>query len=248
MSAPWFHLAPLPEAGGLVLLPREEAKHALGSRRLSAGDEVVLFDGRGTVAHAVLGGERARDGSLSVAVRRVERHPRPQPLVTLASALPKGDRLATLADAAGQLGVANLVPLDCARSVVRCRSLHRERVERILLEACKQCRRPWCPQLDEGATPLAAVQAALGRGDQAWLAHPGGQPASLLLEAARSARRGGGPGLTLVVGPEGGFADEEVAALVQAGARQVDLGDALLRVETAGTALVAAIRLACAGL
>ncbi len=73
MAAPWFHLDPLPESG-VVWLPKDEAKHATGARRLGEGDAVVLFDGRGTIAHATLLGTRDRRGDVEARIDSIERH------------------------------------------------------------------------------------------------------------------------------------------------------------------------------
>ena len=58
MSTPWFHVTSLPAAGDSIVLDRDEAKHALGVRRLGAGDGVTVFDGRGGIAEATITGER----------------------------------------------------------------------------------------------------------------------------------------------------------------------------------------------
>ncbi|MGA1046346.1 MAG: RNA methyltransferase PUA domain-containing protein [Phycisphaerales bacterium] len=72
MATPWFHLDPLPEAG-VVLLPKDEARHATGARRLGEGDAVVLFDGRGTLARATLLGTRDRRGDVEARIDAIER-------------------------------------------------------------------------------------------------------------------------------------------------------------------------------
>lgn len=242
-SAPWFPMRPLPAEGDAASLPRDEAKHATGSRRLSPGDEVVLFDGRGGVAVARLGSTRSRDGALAVTVgRRLECRP-PVPAVTIATAVPKGDRWGTLLDMAGQLGAARIVPIDCERSVVRAGQVRRDRSERILVEACKQSRRPWCPELAASSTPVeivreaARARAAVGTGSWIAVAHPGGAAMERLHHGIERCAA-----ITVVVGPEGGFTEREVDACRAEGAAIASLGDSILRIETACVVALAILR------
>jgi 16S rRNA (uracil1498-N3)-methyltransferase len=163
MPSPWFFVSVLPDVGEAWPLSREEAKHALGARRLEAGDEVVLFDGRGGIAEGRIEGTRLRDGSVPVLVasRRSERWR--GRAVHCATALPKGDRLATLVDMTAQLGVASLTPLRCERSVVGETANRAERIRRIQIEACKQARSAWLPELCEETTPGTLAAAHRGR-------------------------------------------------------------------------------------
>lgn len=232
MTSPWFFLSALPAIGESWPLPREEAKHALGAKRLQAGDEVVLFDGRGEVADARIGAARMRDGSVPVLVVARRSVPRVGRAVHLATALPKGDRLATLVDMTAQLGVASLTPLRCQRSVVAETSNRADRMGRIQIEACKQARCAWLPDLGEEMAPAELARSATGR---LLVAHPGGVAvAGLMLSPEEPC--------TLAIGPEGGFTDVELAALTSAGGMLVGLGPTILRIETAAVVGVAALR------
>lgn len=238
---PYFFAADLGEAPGEVTLAGDEARHAQAARRLAVGEAVALFDGRGRVAQGRV--EAARRGALVLRIERVSRRPEPRPLV-LASALPKGDRLAVLLDMATQLGMTRFVPLQCARSVVRPAARARERWERICLEACKQSRRAWLPAVDEPCAPEQVTQR-IGDGVRWWVADPQGAPVREALvgeESDEAAGRGAG----LVVGPEGGFTGDELERLEAFGVRRLSLGPAILRVEAAAVAGVSALAL-CAG-
>jgi 16S rRNA (uracil1498-N3)-methyltransferase len=232
MSVPWFHVPSVPEPGAHVALDRDEARHALGVRRLGAGDGVTVFDGRGSVAEAAIEPGRARDGSTLVRVRAVRRVPRAGVDLVVGVAPPKGDRLSTMLDMLGQLGAAAIVPLDARFGVVDAGGINRARAERILLEAAKQSRSAWVAELRPAATLPAFVEAARVEGRSVLLADAGGGPA----DAVPSARA------AIAVGPEGGFAPEEVDAAVAAGAVRVGLGPSVLRVETAAVALAALLR------
>lgn len=231
MSIPWFHASPLPAPGACLTLDRDEAKHALGVRRLGAGDGVTVFDGRGGIAEATITGERSRDGGPVIRVTAVRCEERRGIDVSVGVAPPKGDRLSTMLDMLGQLGVSRVVPLATRHGVVDAGSINRPRAERILLEATKQSRGAWVTELGAAATVREFVAASVADGRDVLLAQPGGAVAEC--DSGRAA---------IVVGPEGGFAPEEVAEAIAAGARSVDLGPAILRVETAAVALAARLR------
>lgn len=256
MSAPWFHVDDLPGPGGSWPLSRDEAKHATGAKRLGPGDDVVLFDGSGRVAHGTLGGERGRDGSLPVLVHDVNVVERVGRRIHLACALPKGDRLSTMVDMTTQLGAASLTPLRCERSVVGETDARAERIRRIQVEACKQARCPWVPAFhhETDVPSLARLGAANGRrsssvasrpeapGDgeprpssSLVVLHPAGRPLQALVPSL-------GADVTVAIGPEGGFTDAEVDLLVAAGALSLSVGATILRIETAAVVATALLR------
>lgn len=233
MAAPWFFVESMPAAGGIWPLSRDEAKHATGAKRLAPGDAVVLFDGRGRVAEATLGNERSRDGSLAVVVQGVREIAPTGRRVHLVTALPKGDRLSTLIDMVTQLGVRSVTPLRCERSVVGGTDARADRMRRIMIEACKQARVAWLPELHDEVS----VDEIARRARPTVLLHPGG-------ESLTSIARTLDADLTLCVGPEGGFTESERTRLLAAGARQAAVGESILRIETAAVVGVAALRLA----
>ena len=237
MSCPWFHVPVLPAAGDLVGLDRDEAKHAVGVRRLGAGDRVTLFDGAGGRADAVLTGDRDHDGGPVVRVESSARIPRPEPDIVVGLAPPKGDRWSTALDMLGQLGVAAVVPLDTDHGVVDAAAVNRPRAARILLEACKQRRGAWVPALGEACAAAAFAGSCVAEGRSVLVAEPGGTP----IGGVRGER------LAVAIGPEGGFSPRELEAMRAAGARPVDLGEGVLRVETAAVAAVAALRAVARG-
>lgn len=232
MSVPWFHVPSVPGEGAQVALDRDEAKHALGVRRLGAGDGVTVFDGRGTVAEASIEPARTREGGTMVRVREVRRVPRAGIDVVVGVAPPKGDRLSTMLDMLGQLGVSAIVPIDARFGVVDAGGINRPRAERILLEACKQSRSAWVAELRPAATLSSFVAAARQDGRAVLLADAGGAAADSIA-AGRVA---------VAIGPEGGFSSEEIAEAVAAGAVRIGLGPSVLRVETAAVASAALLR------
>jgi 16S rRNA (uracil1498-N3)-methyltransferase len=210
-------------AGASVQLDPEE-EHHLTVRRAGPESAIELLDGAGTRAEGRLQHEGRR---LTVRVERLTMEPEPTPTV-LAVGAGDRERFGLIAEQAAQLGATRLVPLETLRSesvATRLRDTHLERVRRRAREAIKQSGAAWAPVVDE-PLPLAdfLTRARVG---PAWLAEAGGGPAAAL--AADQP-------LTIAVGPEGGFADEECALFLAAGYRPVRLGPHLLRFETAALA------------
>ena len=128
-------------------------------------------------------------------------------------------------------GVTRLVPLVTERSVAQPNAKSLERLHRTVVEASKQCRRNVLMKIfpPQGCGAFVADSSASAN---RWIAHPGGQP---IVGIASSQRRD----TVLAVGPEGGFAETEVAAANSANWQIVDLGSQVLRTETAAIALAA---------
>jgi 16S rRNA (uracil1498-N3)-methyltransferase len=242
MAEPLFYSEHLADPGATLTLTGDEARHAAAPRRLQVGETLWLFDGRGGLARTTLLHITARGRALDLRIeeRRVE--PPPKPAIHLACALPKGDRQGTLLDMATQLGMTEFTPLACERSVVRPGANSAERWRRICLEACKQSRRPYLPVLHASATPQEMAAREAGRANSVWIAHP----SATAVAVSRAVAQNASADVTILVGPEGGFTEDEVARTIGAGAQQIALGSAILRIETAAVALVAAFSLAAA--
>ena len=216
--------------GGRAALAGDEARHLARVLRAKPGDTVTLFDGLGgawTARVATLGRDRVE---LDVG-DRLPPNPPPRASVTIAVALPKGDRQKWLVEKLAELGVESLLPLVTTRGVAEATEAARARLERGVIEACKQCGRDRLMTIRAPAT-LADAIAAAGAGTTILLADPAGTP---LDEPPAGAA-------LVLVGPEGGFTPEEIEAATAAGARRVSLGRHILRIETA--AIAAAARLA----
>ena len=217
-----------------VALRSEDIRHLFRSLRARPGDLVSLADGRGRSGIGRLLPER--DGA--VAVDEVTDEPRPSPMVSVAIAPPKGDRLAWAVQKLTEVGVDEVVLLRTERSVrgwdaARAdRAL--ERLRTIAREAAMQSHRPFLMDV----VGIASFDEALARHDDPTVLFDMGGPTCLsdALPAAASNVR-------LLVGPEGGFTAQEVATAVGTGGVVVSLGAPTLRTETAavvGAALVLA--------
>lgn len=224
-------------------LDAEQTAHARKSLRLAVGDTVELFDGRGTVATGAIIA-LGRTMRVELAERHTVEPPRPK--LTLACAVPKGDRAATLVEAATQLGVDRLAWLVTARSVVEPRPAKQARFERIAIEAAKQCGRAWLMPIDPPA-PLAHVLAEPARPGELRLmadvqdlhAGPTRGDGSSNINAVSAVSA-----VTALVGPEGGWTDAERTDARAAGYDPWRLGPHTLRVETAALAAAAIVRAA----
>ena len=191
--------------------------------------------------------ERPPGRAVHVRVRSVRQCPPSRPALHLAAALPKGDRQSTLVSMATQLGLASFTPLATRRSVARAGKNAAERWQRVALAACKQSRNPWFPAFEEESTPETFAKRHAG--STCIVLHPGEGARSLgeiILEViAKDIAEAGvadASDVALMVGPEGGFGEEEVAACVAAGALCARLGTTILRTETAAVAALAVLR------
>ena len=221
----------LPPAGGEVVLGPEESHHLVRVRRARADDVVVLFDGLGGTVRGRLREAAPRRAVVAVEAPYPDREP-PRPVV-LAVSLPEPGRADDLVASLAELGVGRLVPLVAARTPRGREALpdrRRARWERLCREAAKVNGRSRLLEV-AAATPLAAVLAAA---PAACLLDP--DPAAPRLASLLAAE---GPLPWLLVGPEGGFTDAEVAAARAAGARRARLGTVALRTGTAALAAAA---------
>lgn len=238
MAPPVFHLDALPPAGATAVLDGAEGRHAATVRRLRAGERLLLTDGRGGVAEAVVTAVAKDRLELAVVARRDV--PEPATRVTVVQALPKSERSELAVELATEAGVDELVPWSAARCVARWSGPRADkgvaRWRAVTREAAKQARRAHVPvvhDLATTATLLALVEARVRAGGVALLLH---ESAAVGLRQVALA-----PEVLLVVGPEGGLDDAELAALTGAGARAVHLGPTVLRTSTAAAVALGAL-------
>jgi len=238
MSLP-VHLVPSLEgvaAGSVVRVEGDEAHHAVAVRRMRVGESLVLTDGKGglTVGEVEATGKR----TLDVRVTTYDAVAEPTPSVTVVQALAKGDRGERAVEVLTEVGVARIVPWAAERSVAvwkgerEAKSLAKWRST--AREAAKQSRRAWHPEVAEPAS-TDDVRELVTTADLAVVLH---EEASSSLAALAVPETGT---ILVVVGPEGGLTEDEVAAFVGAGAHAVRLGTEVLRTSTAGVAATAAI-------
>ncbi|MFF0550370.1 16S rRNA (uracil(1498)-N(3))-methyltransferase [Streptomyces sp. JL4002] len=239
MTAPVFVVEEVP-AGAEYVLDGAEGRHAVSVKRLNPGEALVLTDGRGGWAEAVVKAAEGKD-RLVVAVTASGEEAEPQVRITVVQALPKGDRGELAVETMTETGVDAIVPWQASRCITQWRadrgakSLAKWRAT--AREAGKQSRRVRFPEVAE-AMSTKQVAALLAGADLAVVLHEDRDTPSEALATAELPSSGS---VVLVVGPEGGVSPEELAVFAEAGARPFRLGRSVLRTSTAGTAATAVL-------
>lgn len=220
-------------AGDDLILTGAEAHHAAVVRRVRPGEQVTVGDGVGLWLTGTVASVAPKE--VVVRITQASTVPPASPRLVLAQALAKGDRDELAVQAATELGVDEVVPWQAARSVSRWShdkaAKGVARWSAIVREAAKQAHRAWVPTV---ADPMSTAQLAV-RGGTVLVLEP---TASLRLTDVDLASV---TDIVLVVGPEGGIAPDELAALEAGGATLVRLGDTVLRTSTAGPAALALV-------
>lgn len=205
----------------------ERRRHVERVLRVRDGDAVELIDGRGGFARAAW----RRDGAPEI-VERAPRRPPPHEAITLAIGSPRLPRLEWLVEKAVELGVTEIVPVELRHAERTPGDGRVERLRRKAEEALLQCRGLHATTI---AAPTSLAEVLTRPWASIWVGVPpaSGEPGG----AAEPPPAPSWP-LLVVVGPEGGLADDETDAVLAAGGRPVSLGPRVLRVETAAIALV----------
>lgn len=222
---------PKPLTPGDFVLEGPEAHHLATVRRHRVGDRVVLFNGNGNEYPAEVIAIDRRSVSLAILAFEARKWELGFPLL-LASALPKGDRADFLIEKLTELGVARFVPLITERSIVSPKESKVEKFERQVIEASKQCGRNVLMAID----PPQSLPQFLRRNDF--------PPLRFVLHTDPNPGRLSAPkveGAAVMIGPEGGWTDEEMILANSHGWQVVSLGRAVLRVETAAVAAAAVL-------
>lgn len=223
-------------AGALVVLTGDEGRHAVTVKRMKTGEEILLADGQGLVAHCVV--DATRSGELTARVQSVVREPQPAVPFTLVQALAKGDRDLQALEAATELGVDAVVPWQAERSIVQWKGERAAKARRKWVAqaeaATKQSRRAAPPRVGDLANK-SAVTRLIEDAELALVLHEGAERglAEVTLPDAGE--------VVLVVGPEGGITEAELASFIAAGAVCVRMGRTVLRSSSAGPAALAAL-------
>jgi len=231
------------QPGDVIALDGAEGRHAAKVRRLGLGEGLDLADGAGLICTAEVSAVRGE--WLEARVRTCMQLEAPRPRIVVVQALAKGDRDERAVETMTEVGVDVIVPWQASRSIVRWDAQKAvkgvDRWRATAREAAKQARRPWLPEIAELETTEGIVgRLAVASGCGVVLHEAASEPlAALAIDAAVAE-------FVVVVGPEGGIADDEVAAFEAVGARAYRLGPTVLRTSTAGT-VAAALLMVAAG-
>ncbi len=232
MVATLFYIEALPDTGELAVVDGEEGFHAATVRRIRSGEELVLGDGAGGLARCVVE-QSGRDGLRARVLDRWSVDP-PKPPVTVVQALPKSERSELAIELATEAGADAFLPWQAARCVASWQGARVEKGLRrwraVVRSAARQSRRAHIPPVD-GVLSTAAlaerIRDEVAAGAAVLVLH---ESATERIAHAAVARASS---LFVVVGPEGGIAPDELAALTGAGAVAIRLGPQVLRTSTA---------------
>ncbi|HEX3603039.1 MAG TPA: 16S rRNA (uracil(1498)-N(3))-methyltransferase [Steroidobacteraceae bacterium] len=237
------------DAGSLVDLTRDTAAHLVKVLRARSGDELVLFNGNGSEYSGTI--ETVRGARVSASIGAARLLDRESPFhLTLVQCVPRGDRMDFIVQKATELGVARIVPVLSRRSVVRLdagqAASKQAHWRAVAVSACEQCGRNRLPAV-EAPQPLLGYLGGL----QPWEASVGSL--RLVLEPERASagshaaqttgiERSAAGGAQIAIGPEGGFAPEELEAFDLSAFARLSLGPRVLRTETAAIAAIAVLQ------
>jgi 16S rRNA (uracil1498-N3)-methyltransferase len=214
-----------------VALSSGESHHLSRVLRVEAGQELTLFDGRGTRAQGVVDSVTKKEVTVRITAR--ETVPPPEVEIALIQAVCKPDRFEMILQKATELGVRTIQPVITANAALPAGKIEKmvSRGEAIIRNAAQQCGTAWLPDF-QPLEKLSSVFPRLGTCDAAFIGslHPN---AKRFKECFRTLETDQIQSAALLIGPEGDFTEEEAEAAVEAGAIPVTFGNRILRTETA---------------
>jgi 16S rRNA (uracil1498-N3)-methyltransferase len=229
-----FFIEPSAMAGHTAILSGPDARHITTVLRLKPGERIVLFDGTGRECHARILASAQDRVSVSILDSRFNQA-EPPIRITIAQGLLKDKKMDALVRPLTELGMCRWVPFFAARSVPRASadrmSTRIERWRKITLEALKQCGRGVAPEV----LPPVSFEEVLSLGTPSDVKIAFWEKAVDPLPV-RDVEQGGGQSIFVLLGPEGGFTDKEMAKARTAGFSVATLGPRILRAETAALA------------
>ncbi len=241
MNHPIFYVDPNSIVGDNVELNKTESHHALSVMRLSVGDMIITVDGLGT----------AHRGEIVLAKKNklvqlkihssVRNFGETDSIVTLAAGLSTNSKFDTVIEKATELGVKRIIPLICLKGKVKLDDPKRiktkqTRYNKIALAAMKQCRRSYLPEI-VAPTTFADLMKQVDDESLNLIFHPSHQSQKLSEIDFKDNRKR----VTIIVGPESGFSDDELDLASDKNIISISLGDRILRTETASPSILAII-------
>ena len=209
----------------VAVLSPEESHHLARVLRIQPGQEITLFDGQGNVAEAVI--ETISKTAVEARIQTRRRIPKPAVSIDLIQAVPKPDRWELVLQKAVELGVSSIQPMLTQHTEYKPNPKKQQRWDKIVLNAAQQCEVRWLPTLHSVA-PMSEVLPTLKDYDLVLIGslYEGTVPLHSVDFSDKKQ-------VALLIGPEGDFSREEVAAATGQGAVPVSFGDRILRTETA---------------
>ncbi|NPA15471.1 MAG: 16S rRNA (uracil(1498)-N(3))-methyltransferase [Deferribacteres bacterium] len=212
-----------------VNIPEEELKH-LKVRRAKEGAEITILNGKGFEAKARL---HLKEKKAHIEQVKDITYRELPIKVNLYQGVLKSDKMDWVIQKATELGVSSITPLITSRTVAKVKREKRVRWQKIAQEALKQCRRAVLPEINQAVS----VKEARWEGECLLLwenSKKGLKEALIQLPELKE--------LNIIVGPEGGFSREEAELLIKKGAKDVSIGEVILRSETASVYILSVIK------
>ncbi len=219
----------------LPLITGSDAHYLKDVLRSRVGDELELFDGSGAVYRSKIT-SIGKEEVITAIISRQSSAAEPAVKVTLAQALPKGSKMDFIVEKCVELGVSRIVPILTERTIGK--AAKPERWQKIAKEAAEQSGRAVVPAISELTTFEDLIKLKINY-DLALI--PWELEKEIILKQVLTTKLPDHPNILLLIGPEGGFTQQEVAMAKKAGFISVSLGKRILRTETAGMAALAAI-------
>ncbi|MCS1350451.1 16S rRNA (uracil(1498)-N(3))-methyltransferase [Mechercharimyces sp. CAU 1602] len=225
--------------GNRIIITGDDVHHIRTVLRSNPGEKVLCCDSRGTdyIVHLEKFHADAIEGRIETSTPSLSEAPIH---ITIAQSLPKGDKMDYVVQKGTELGASAFLPFMSQRTVVKLNDKKAEkrveRWQRIAKEAAEQSHRGKIP-IVHGPIPWKQLLHDQASFDHVWIAYEKGGEA--LTAAGRDIEHG--DRLLIIIGPEGGFTDEEVSEAEEAGMTRVSLGPRILRTETAGLAVLACL-------
>ena len=232
-----FIVENIPDRGDLVI-EGDEAHHAGSAARIKVGEKINVTNGQGRIAEVEVLDINKRN--IGCRILEVRDETRAKVVLTVIQALTKGDRARETIELLTEGGVELIIPWQAARSIGQWKDEKdaQGKWRSWAKEATKQSRRTWIPEILDLHT-TAQVKRRIQDSDLAIVLHENGAEAFSEIVTSAPPRE-----ILLIVGPEGGISDDELASFVSSGARSIRLGKPVFRSAHAGVAALAAIQAA----
>ncbi|MFP6873781.1 MAG: 16S rRNA (uracil(1498)-N(3))-methyltransferase [Verrucomicrobiales bacterium] len=233
-----FYIPPESWTPENLTLPEAESHHCLNVLRLSKGDRITAFNGRGSEMTTTIA--KAEKGAVGLTNCPPQKTPELSARITLCQAVPKGKNMDLIIEKATELGVAEIHPLISERTIIRINPEEREKKhekwQRTAIEACKQSGQNWLPTVHAPQSPEDFFASGFPACDLPVVAslQPGSRRLKDILSEYRADNEGATPSSALIlIGPEGDYTPAEINLAQNAGCLPMTLGPIVLRTETA---------------
>ena len=211
-----------------IVIRGEEANHIIKVLRMNEGENITIFDGEGNCADCVIQAIEQKEVIARV-LERYESKSEPKLKITLYQGIPKNPKMDLIIQKATELGVTRIVPVNTKRIVAKIdKDAKMDRLRRIAFEAAKQCGRAYIPKVENPISFEKALEE-MKEMDCAIIPYECEKEGKI-----SNALTGNEKTIGILIGPEGGFEEDEANKAEVFGIKRVTLGKRILRTETAG--------------